>query len=184
MSILIDNSITIYEALEHIKNGKYVMPAFQRQYVWSMEQIEKLWDSILLDYPIATFLFWHVDDNNVSWDTYFCNFLHEVTFDSRKQADSVNYELSSIDVKLTDTAILDGRLPFDGYVSCPALLAFKGFLVCRAPCGESFLDGYIGKVALACGGKRTVKRHMQMICVWMILQIVPDSLERTHGVAA
>lgn len=85
------------------------MPAFQRQYVWSMEQIEKLWDSILLDYPIATFLFWHVDDDNVSWDTYFCNFLSSVTFDSRKQADSVNYELSSIDVKLTDTAVLDGQ---------------------------------------------------------------------------
>ena len=109
MSVLIDDSITIYEALENIKNGKYVMPAFQRQYVWSMEQIEKLWDSILLDYPIATFLFWHVDDDNVSWDTYFCNFLSEVTFDSRKQADSANYELSSINVNLTDTAVLDGQ---------------------------------------------------------------------------
>ena len=109
MCVLIDDSITIYEALENIKNGKYVMPAFQRQYVWSMEQIEKLWDSILLDYPIATFLFWHVDDDNVSWDTYFCNFLSEVTFDSRKQADSVNYELSSINVNLTDTAVLDGQ---------------------------------------------------------------------------
>lgn len=109
MSVLIDDSITIYEALENIKNGKYVMPAFQRQYVWSMEQIEKLWDSILLDYPIATFLFWHVDDDNVSWDTYFCKFLSEVTFDSRKQADSVNYELSSINVNLTDTAVLDGQ---------------------------------------------------------------------------
>ncbi|MGL5311860.1 MAG: DUF262 domain-containing protein, partial [Peptostreptococcaceae bacterium] len=67
MSVIIDNSITIYEALGHIENGKYVMPAFQRQYVWSMEQIEKLWDSILLDYPIATFLFWHVDEENVNW---------------------------------------------------------------------------------------------------------------------
>lgn len=109
MSRLIDNSITIYEALQNIKDGKYVMPAFQRQYVWSMEQIEKLWDSILLDYPIATFLFWHVDDDNVTWDTYFCNFLSEVTFDSRKQADSVNYELSNIDVRITDTAVLDGQ---------------------------------------------------------------------------
>lgn len=109
MSVLVDDSITIYDALQNIKDGKYVMPAFQRQYVWSMEQIEKLWDSILLDYPIATFLFWHVDDDNVSWDTYFCNFLSEVTFDSRKQADSVNYELSSIDVKVTDTAVLDGQ---------------------------------------------------------------------------
>lgn len=109
MSVLIDNSITIYEALENIKNGKYVMPAFLRQYVWNMEQIEKLWDSILLDYPIATFLFWHVDDDNVSWDTYFCNFLSEVSFDSRKQAVSVNYELSNINVKITDTAVLDGQ---------------------------------------------------------------------------
>lgn len=109
VSRLIDNSITIYEALQNIKEGKYVMPAFQRQFVWGTEQIEKLWDSILLDYPIATFLFWHVDDTNVTWDTYFCNFLSEVTFDSRKQADTVNYELTSIDVKNTDTAVLDGQ---------------------------------------------------------------------------
>ena len=109
MSNLKDNSISIYEALQNIKDEKYVMPAFQRQFVWSMEQIEKLWDSILLDYPIATFLFWHVDDSNVTWDTYFCKFLSEVTFDSRKQADTVNYDLTSIDVKNTDTAILDGQ---------------------------------------------------------------------------
>lgn len=109
MSRLIDNSISIYEALQNIKEGKYVMPAFQRQYVWSMEQVEKLWDSILLDYPIATFLFWHLDDDNVTWDTYFCNFLDEVTFDNRKQADTVNYELSNINVNKTDTAVLDGQ---------------------------------------------------------------------------
>lgn len=109
MSVLQDNSVTIYEAMQNIKSGKYVMPAFQRQYVWSMEQIEKLWDSILLDYPIATFLFWHVDDDNVTWDTYFCTFLSSVTFDSRKQADSTNYELTNIDVRTTDTAVLDGQ---------------------------------------------------------------------------
>lgn len=109
MSTLNDNSITIYEAMMNIQNGKYVMPAFQRQFVWSMEQIEKLWDSILLDYPIATFLFWHVDESNVTWDTYFCNFLTSVTFDNRKQADSVNYELTDINVDITDTAILDGQ---------------------------------------------------------------------------
>lgn len=109
MNRLKDDNVSIYEAMKNIKNGKYVMPAFQRQYVWSMEQIEKLWDSILLDYPISTFLFWHVDNDNVTGDTYFCNFLTEVTFDSRKQADSVNYELSNINVKISDTAVLDGQ---------------------------------------------------------------------------
>jgi uncharacterized protein with ParB-like and HNH nuclease domain len=104
-----DDSITIYEAIKNIQNGKYIMPAFQRQFVWSMEQIEKLWDSILLGYPVSTFLFWHVDDSNVTEDTYFCNFLSDVTFDSRKTADSPNYELSCIDINITDTAILDGQ---------------------------------------------------------------------------
>ena len=48
MNKLCDKSITIYEALQNIKRGRYVMPAFQRQFVWGMAQIEKLWDSILL----------------------------------------------------------------------------------------------------------------------------------------
>ena len=109
MSKLTDGSVTIYDALQNIKAGKYVMPAFQRQFVWEMDRIEKLWDSILLDYPIATFLFWHIDDNNVTWDTYFCNFLSGVVFDSKKKPDSNNYELTSINTDLTDTAILDGQ---------------------------------------------------------------------------
>ena len=109
MSRLHDDSITIYEALSGIREGKYVMPAFQRQFVWSMSQIEKLWDSILLDYPIATFLFWHVDDSNVTWDTFFCNFRSKITFDSKKQADGADYELMSINTKFTDTAVLDGQ---------------------------------------------------------------------------
>lgn len=112
MSKLVDESITIYEALKNIEQGKYVMPAFQRQYVWSMEQIEKLWDSILLYYPISTFLFWHVDNSNILHDTYFCSFLSDVTFDSRKQSDSPNYDLTSIDTYYTDTAILDGQQRF------------------------------------------------------------------------
>jgi uncharacterized protein with ParB-like and HNH nuclease domain len=109
MSNLKDDSKTIFEALQDIKNGKYVMPAFQRQFVWSMEQVEKLWDSILLDYPISTFLFWHVDNSNITGDTYFCEFLHEVTFNNRKESDSVNYDLTNINIKTTDTSILDGQ---------------------------------------------------------------------------
>lgn len=109
MSELKVENITIFEALSNIKNGKYVMPAFQRQFSWSMEQIEKLWDSILLDYPISNFLFWHVDDDNTTCDTYFCNFLQSVTFDSRKHADSKNYEISTINTQISNIAVLDGQ---------------------------------------------------------------------------
>lgn len=41
MSTLIDNSITIYEAIKNIENGKYVMPAFQRDYVMNFMNKEK-----------------------------------------------------------------------------------------------------------------------------------------------
>ena len=109
MSKLIDNSITIYEAIKNIECGKYVMPAFQREYVWSSDQIEKLWDSILLDYPISNFLFWHIDDRNVTWDTYFCNFLKKATFNNSKQPDNLNFPINSIDFNYTDIAILDGQ---------------------------------------------------------------------------
>lgn len=109
MSKLIENSISISDALEKIHNEKYVMPAFQRQFVWTMEQIEKLWDSILLDFPISTFLYWHVDYNNTNNNTKFCRFMKEVTFDSRKQSDSPNYNLEKIDLGHQDTAVLDGQ---------------------------------------------------------------------------
>lgn len=109
MSQLRDNSITIYDAVTNIKNGKYVMPAFQRQFVWSMEKIEKLWDSILQGYPISAFLYWHIDENNVSWDTLFCDFMKDIRFDSMKKADNINYELRTVDLNLTNTAILDGQ---------------------------------------------------------------------------
>ncbi len=109
MSKLIENSISIGDALEKIHNERYVMPAFQRQFVWTMEQIEKLWDSILLDFPISTFLYWHVDYSNTNNNTKFCRFMKDVTFDSRKQSDSPNYSLEKIELKHQDTAVLDGQ---------------------------------------------------------------------------
>lgn len=103
------DSMTIYESLKNIENSKWVMPAFQRQYVWSMYQIEKLWDSILLGYPIASFLFWFIDKENVTNETYFCNFLKTARFDSRKSSDLLNFDVVNIDPNKTKIAILDGQ---------------------------------------------------------------------------
>lgn len=103
-------SITIYEAMENIKKGKYIMPAFQRKFVWTMPQIEKLWDSILAGYPISTFLFWHIDiAENITADTYFFKFLEEASFNKTKKPKSNDYNQTTIDTRITDTAILDGQ---------------------------------------------------------------------------
>ncbi len=44
--------ITIKEAINNIAARTYLLPAIQRKFVWSNEQIEVLFDSIMRGYPI------------------------------------------------------------------------------------------------------------------------------------
>ena len=55
---------SIFDALTRIQNNQYVLPAIQREFVWQPEQIAKLFDSLMQDYPIGTFLFWNVEAIN------------------------------------------------------------------------------------------------------------------------
>lgn len=66
--------ITIKEAIERIKANNYVLPSIQREFVWGTDQIETLFDSLMRDYPISTFLFWAVDKSKVQ-DFQFYEFL-------------------------------------------------------------------------------------------------------------
>lgn len=52
--------ITVSKALERIHHHEYVIPAIQREFVWDPEQICRLFDSLLCEYPIGTFLFWKI----------------------------------------------------------------------------------------------------------------------------
>ena len=53
---------TIKEAMNRIGAKKLYLPAIQRKFVWDALQIERLFDSIMRDYPIGTFLFWMVGE--------------------------------------------------------------------------------------------------------------------------
>lgn len=53
--------ITIKVALERAQKHEYVLPGIQREFVWSTDQICKLFDSLMRGYPIGSFLFWKVD---------------------------------------------------------------------------------------------------------------------------
>ena len=57
--------ITIKEAIDNIKARKYLLPSIQREFVWDTDQIETLFDSLMRDYPISTFLFWAVDKSKI-----------------------------------------------------------------------------------------------------------------------
>ncbi|MGB8681755.1 MAG: DUF262 domain-containing protein [Candidatus Binatus sp.] len=53
--------ITVRTALDRIWKHDYVLPAIQREFVWKPEQIYRLFDSLMQDFPIGSFLFWKIE---------------------------------------------------------------------------------------------------------------------------
>ncbi|MCZ7674095.1 MAG: DUF262 domain-containing protein [Chloroflexi bacterium] len=56
--------ITIQKAISNIRSEVYLLPAIQREFIWQADQITKLFDSIMREYPINSFLFWKIEDEN------------------------------------------------------------------------------------------------------------------------
>jgi uncharacterized protein with ParB-like and HNH nuclease domain len=68
---------TIKTAMENIASNNFVLPAIQRKFVWSTDQIEMLFDSIMRDYPINGFMLWHVQDAVIRKTQQFYGFLKD-----------------------------------------------------------------------------------------------------------
>ncbi|NSN83894.1 DUF262 domain-containing protein, partial [Enterococcus faecalis] len=82
---------------------EYVLPALQREFVWKPEQIERLFDSIMKGYPIGSFLFWNVQNENINKYEFY-NILKEY-----QQRDARHNTKINISHKDSVTAILDGQ---------------------------------------------------------------------------
>jgi hypothetical protein len=54
------NTMTIKQAVDDIDQSKLYLPALQRKFVWGKHQIELLFDSLMRNYPIGSFLFWRL----------------------------------------------------------------------------------------------------------------------------
>ena len=71
---------TIKKVINDIDQKKYYLPSLQRKFVWEKHQIELLFDSLMRNYPIGTFLFWRL--HRLKAETYvFYEFLTE--YDAR-----------------------------------------------------------------------------------------------------
>lgn len=69
--------ISISDAIANIESRKFLLPAIQRKFVWSSEQIEVLFDSIMRDYPINSFMMWNVTSEKTKNSYKFYEFLKE-----------------------------------------------------------------------------------------------------------
>lgn len=59
-------ALTIANVVKDIDTKRYLLPSIQREFVWSAMQIERLFDSLMQEYPINGFLFWKVPKEKVS----------------------------------------------------------------------------------------------------------------------
>jgi hypothetical protein len=52
-------------------NRDLYLPAIQREFVWGSDRIERLFDSIMADFPIGSFLYWRLEQKNKDeWPVY------------------------------------------------------------------------------------------------------------------
>lgn len=53
---------SLFRLLEDIDARRLLLPHIQRAFVWEQEQMARLFDSLMRDYPIQTFLFWRTKE--------------------------------------------------------------------------------------------------------------------------
>lgn len=56
--------LSVSDALQKIDYNQYLLPAIQRDFVWTHTKIEMLFDSLMQGYPIGSMLLWRVDGKN------------------------------------------------------------------------------------------------------------------------
>jgi hypothetical protein len=62
---------SIEEMLNAIHKREYLMPAIQREFVWGVDQITKLVDSLMRGYPVGSFLLWEVKPETAQSYTFY-----------------------------------------------------------------------------------------------------------------
>ena len=98
--------ITVKTVINNIHAKKYLLPNIQRELVWDIEKITKLFDSMMRDYPIGSFLFWKVEDHALG-EFQFYEFLQEY-----HERDSIHNPKANVVGETGITAILDGQQRF------------------------------------------------------------------------
>ncbi len=112
--------ITIRTAIDNVSRRKYLLPAIQRELVWSVAQIERLFDSLMRDYPIGSFLFWEVERSRIG-DYQFYEFVRD--YHERKNRHNSKANVSGEE---GITAILDGQQRLSAlYIGLKGTYAYK-----------------------------------------------------------
>ena len=62
--------VRVNDIIREVNQDLY-LPAIQREFVWDTNRIERLFDSIMADFPIGSFLYWRLEQKNKDeWPVY------------------------------------------------------------------------------------------------------------------
>ncbi|MCX7190678.1 MAG: DUF262 domain-containing protein, partial [Methylotenera sp.] len=117
-----EKAISIKEAIDSINNHDYLLPAIQRKFVWSSQQICVLFDSIMRGYPINTFMMWDVKDDLIKNDYKFYEFIKEYCQRFNEENPHIKTNASFHNFK----AIIDGQQRLTSlYIGLCSTYAYK-----------------------------------------------------------
>ena len=94
---------TVGKALGDIVNNKAVLPSIQRKFIWNHKQVVSLFDSLVKDYPIGTFLLWEIKGEKAVKNYVFYRFIKDIRKNSNWNDKILGHEHSDI------LALLDGQ---------------------------------------------------------------------------
>lgn len=113
-------ALTIKNVIKNIDEKRYLLPSIQREFIWSTDQIERLFDSLMQGYPINAFLFWQVQKEK-TLEFKFYEFLRNYHQQKGKHNPKANLN-GSDDV----IAILDGQQRLTAlYIALKGTYAYK-----------------------------------------------------------
>lgn len=114
--------LSISDAIEKIEYNQYLLPAIQRDFVWSNTKIEMLFDSLMQGYPIGSMLFWRVNSKNTE-DQRFYGILKNY----RERYLIRSEEISTTNIPSFEV-ILDGQQRLTAlYLGLKGSYAYKGY---------------------------------------------------------
>ncbi len=94
--------VRVSDIIRQVNRDLY-LPAIQREFVWGTNRVERLFDSIMADFPIGSFLYWRLkQENKDQWPVY--EFIRE--FD---QESPHNPTANMAGIMQDITLVLDGQ---------------------------------------------------------------------------
>ena len=112
--------LKIVDVVNDIHSNKYILPAIQREFIWDVDQIEQLFDSLMQGYPIGAFLFWEVTKKNYRKYEFY-SFLQNY-----HERDARHNPKTNIGARDSVMAVLDGQQRLTSiYVGLTGTYAYK-----------------------------------------------------------